>query len=213
MPEGRALKERFLQGKPYVLRVSNTWLGLEVNPGGLSLAEPLADMIVDSNAGDEITLALKGALRAWNRAFYLVELEASFLHLIYAIDALCEPGKLTGERHRLWIAAFASGADPQRFATLFGRFDQHYSVRNRIFHAGESFASLGLVGEEQCQFMLEMLGACIEVFLREGFADRQVAAQFAFDALVSPAIAPVIAATAVKLPFTADKAFIKHMQP
>lgn len=120
---------------------------------------------------------------------------------------------MTGERHRLWITAFASGADPQRFATLFGRFDQHYSVRNRIFHAGESFASLGLVGEEQCQFMLEMLGACIEVFLREGFADRQVAAQFAFDALVSPAIAPVIAATAVKLPFTADKAFIKHMQP
>lgn len=212
MPKGRAFKERFLQGKPYVLRVSNTWLGLEVDPDGLSSAEPLADMIVDNTTGDDITLALKGALRAWNRAFYLVELEASFLHLVYALDALCGPGKLTGERHRLWITAFASGGDPQRFATLLGHFDQHYRVRNKIVHEGKSFASLGLVGEEQCQFMLETLGTCIEVFLREGFADRQAAAQFAFDALDSPAIAPAIATTEVKLPLSTDKAFIKHMQ-
>lgn len=213
MPKGKAFKERFLQGKPYVLRVSNTWLGLEVDPGGLSSAEPLADMIVDSSAGDEIALALKGALRAWNRAFYLVDLEASFLHLVYALDELCKPGKLTGERHRLWITAYAAGADPHRFATVLSQFDQHYRVRNEIVHAGKSFARLGLVGEEQCQFMLETLGACIEVFLREGFSDRKAAAQFAFDVLDSPSVAPVIATTGTKLPLAADKAFIKHMQP
>src|SRR3546814_10565660 len=63
IPEDRALKARFLQGKPYVLRVSNNWLGLEVDGSGLSSAEPLADLIVDNSARDEITLALKAALR------------------------------------------------------------------------------------------------------------------------------------------------------
>lgn len=213
IPESRALKERFLQNKPYVLRVLNNWLGLEVDGGGLSLAEPLAAMIVDSTADDEITLALKAALRAWNRSFYLVELEASFLHLVYAIDALCEPGKLMGERHRLWITAFASPGDVQRFATQLDRFDQHYSIRNRIVHSGESFASLGLAGDEECQFMLETLGTCITTFLRCRFADRQAAAQFAFDTLGSTTISPVTATKDVRLPLTADKAFAKHLQP
>ena len=58
MPKGRAFKERFLQGKPYVLRVSNTWLGLEVYPGGLSSAELLAAMIVDSTAEDIVYSSL-----------------------------------------------------------------------------------------------------------------------------------------------------------
>src|SRR3546814_7480788 len=91
IPEDRALKARFLQGKPYVLRGSNNWLGLEVDGSGLSSAEPLADLIVDNSARDEITLATKAALRALNRAFYMVELETSFLHPVSAIAALCEP--------------------------------------------------------------------------------------------------------------------------
>lgn len=216
IPEGRAPKARYLQGKPYVLRVSNTWLGLEIDAGGLSWAEPLADMIVDNRAGDEITLALKAALRAFNRAFYLVELEASFLHLVYAIDALCEPGRLTGDRHRLWISAFGSSGDAARFATLLADFDRHYGVRNRIVHEGATFAGLGLVGEEQCQFMLGVLGACILTFVREGFATRRAAAAFAYNALTSPAITPhvtAMASTQFKLPLTADKDFTKHMQP
>lgn len=216
MPEGRAPKARFLQGKPYVLRVSNTWLGLEVDGGGLSWAEPLADMIVDNRAGDEITLALKAALRALNRAFYLVELEASFLHIVYAIDALCEPGKLTGDRHRLWISTFASGGDAARFAPLLADFNRHYDVRNSIVHRGATFPGLGLVGEEQCQFMLGVLGACILTFVREGFATRRAAAAFAFNALTLPAITPhvtAMASTQFKLPLTADKDFTKHMQP
>lgn len=216
IPEGRALKARFLQGKPYVLRVSNNWLGLEVDGGSLSWAEPLAGMIVDNQAGDEITLTLKAALRALNRAFYLVELEASFLHLVYAIDALCEPDKLRGDRHRLWISAFGSGGDAARFAALLAEFDRHYGVRNRIVHEGATFAGLGLVGEEQCQFMLGLLGGCILTFVREGFVTRRAAAEFAFDALTSPAITPYVtamASTHFKLPLNADKGFTEHMQP
>lgn len=216
IPEGRALKARYLQSKPYVLRVSNTWLGLEVDGRNLSFAEPLADMIVDSPTNDEITLALKAALRAFNRSFYLVELEASFLHLVYAIDALCEPGKLKGDRHRLWISAFGSGGNAARLATLLAEFNRHYSVRNLIVHEGATFAGLGLVGEDQCQFMLELLSACILTFVQEGFTTRGAAAAFAFDALSSLAITPhltAMASTQFKLPLTADKEFTKHMQP
>lgn len=216
MPEGRAVKARLLQGKPYVLRVSNNWLGLEVDHGGLSWAEPLANMIVDNKSGDEITLALKGALRAFNRAFYLVELEASFLHLIYAIDALCGPDRLRGDRHRLWISAFGSAGNPNRFAALLGDFDRHYAVRNRIVHEGATFAGLGLKGEDQCQFMLGLLGACIQTFVREGFATRREADEHAFGVLTSAAVTPhvtAMASTHFKLPLTADKGFREHMQP
>lgn len=216
MPQGRAVKDRLLQGKPYVLRVSNNWLGLEVDYSGLSWAEPLADMIVDNQSGDEITLALKAALRALNRAFYLVELEASFLHLVYAIDALCEPDRLRGDRHRLWISAFGSAGDPVRFAALLGDFDRHYGVRNRVVHEGATFAALGLKGEDQCQFMLGLLGACIQTFVREGFSTRREAAAHAFGVLTSAAVTPHVTAlgsTHFKLPLATDKAFREHMQP
>lgn len=214
IPKSRALKERLLLGKPYVLRVSNNWLGLEVDGGALGAgAEPLADL-VDSKADDEITLALKSALRAWNRAFYLVELEASFLHLVYAVDALCEPGSLKGDRHRLWITAFASAGDPVRFSALLDDFSSHYAVRNSIVHAGATFGSLGLMGEEHCQFMLSLLGSCITTYFFQAFADRRDAARFAFDALTSAAITPLVTAMGSKditAPLSADKVFAKHM--
>lgn len=216
MPDSPALKPRLLQGKPYVLRVSNNWLGLEVDQSGLSLAEPLADLIVDNTSGDEITLALKAALRALNRAFYLVELEASFLHLVYAIDALCEPDRLRGDRHRLWISAFGSGGNPARFAALLGDFDRHYGVRNRIVHEGATFAGLGLKGEDQCQFMLGLLGACIRTFVREGFSTRREAADYAFGVLMSAVVTPHVAALGsshFKMPLATDKGFREHMQP
>jgi len=216
MPEGPALKPRLLQGKPYVLRVSNNWLGLEVDQSGLSSVEPLADMIINNKSGDEITLALKAALRAFNRAFYLVELEASFLHLVYAIDALCEPDRLRGDRHRLWISAFGAGGNPARFVALLGDFDRHYGVRNRIVHEGATFAGLGLKGEDQCQFMLGLLGACIRTFVREGFSTRREAADHAFGVLASAAITPHVAALGsshFKMPLATDKGFREHMRP
>ncbi|WP_316206850.1 MULTISPECIES: hypothetical protein [unclassified Bradyrhizobium] len=215
IPEGDGLPPRFLQGKPYVLRVSNNWLGLELDKVGLRWADALAAMVVDDTSGNETKLALKAALRAFNRAFYLVELEASFLHLIYAIDALCDPGKLTGERHRLWIATFGSGGDETRFAGLLGDFDYHYRVRNRIVHEGETFASLGLIGEDQCQFMLRVLRSCILTFVREGFSTPRDAAQFAFDVLTSPGVTAHLTTVAwknLRLPLTADRGFAQHMQ-
>ncbi|MEQ9245475.1 MAG: hypothetical protein RLO21_05745, partial [Nitratireductor sp.] len=216
IPESRAVEARLIQGKPYVLRVSSTWLGLELDRGAITgLAEVLAD-VVDSDAGDAITLALKGALRAWNRSFYLVELEASFLQLVYAIDALCEPDKLRGDAHRIWIMAFASGGNAQRFDTLLTAFDTHYCVRNRIVHEGESFASLGVVGEEQCQFILDLLTSCIGTFLDRGFTSRREAAEFAYDMLTSAAVTPRLAAIRskhFKLPLADDKGFTQHMQP
>jgi hypothetical protein len=212
MPQTRAADPRLLQGKPYVLRVSNNWLGLQVDEA-LSGPNPLAD-IVDSTDTDEITLALKAALRAWNRSFYLVDLEASFLHLVYAIDALCAPGKLSGDRQRLWISAFATGRDAARFATLLDAFDAHYKLRNRIVHEGKTFAALGLAGEEQCQFMLGVLASCIRRFSTEGFASRADARDFAFKRLNEPALASVIDGMVdpnFTLPLAADKDFKKHM--
>lgn len=211
VPAGQALKPRTLTGKPYVLRVSNNWLGLEVEPGSLRMAHPLSDLIVDSGATDEITLALKGALRAWNRAFYLVELEASFLHLVYAIDALCDPGKLVGERQRLWVTAYVFNGDAGDFAARLIDFDQHYSVRNKLVHFGESFASLGLDGQAQCDFMLRTLGACIRTMMFEGFPNRQAAAQFAFGRLTSPALAAATQFGQFTGPVATDKAFVKRM--
>ena len=212
MPDSRALPDQLFQGKPYVLRVSNNWLGLQVDEA-LFGASPLAE-IVDSTDTGEITLALKAALRAWNRSFYLVELEASFLHLVYAVDALCAPGNLKGGHHRLWVSAFASGGDATRFASLLDAFYRHYELRNAIVHKGQTFAGLGLAGEEQCQFMLDLLGACIRVFLVEGFATRYAARDFAFARLNAPEIAPVLAAqpsARFTLPLTDDKEFKKHM--
>lgn len=212
MPQSPQLPDRLLQGKPYVLRVSNNWLGLQVEEG-LSGANPIAD-IVDSRDRDEITLALKAALRAWNRSFYLVELEASFLHLVYATDALCAPGDLKGDRQRLWISAFAAGEDAARFAAMLDAFDLHYKLRNQIVHEGQTFAGLSLAGEEQCQFMLGVLGSCIRRFVTEGFTSRDEAKDFAFNRLNKPPLAPVIAGLTnpkFSLPIATDKAFKKHM--
>lgn len=210
-PVGKTPKPRTLGGKPYVLRVMNNWLGLEVESGHLGMAQPLSDLVVDTVDADEITLALKGALRAWNRSFYLVDLEASFLHLVYAIDALCDPGRLVGDRQRLWVTAYASTGDAADFSVRLATFDQHYSVRNKIVHSGESFASLGLNGEEQCDFMLRTLGSCIRTIMFAGFSDRQGAAQFAFDRLTSPELAAVTRFGKVTGPVASDKAFLRHM--
>lgn len=215
MPNTRAVPARLIVGKPYVLRVSNNWLGLEADTAAVSGVAGQLATVVDSNASDPITLALKSALRAWNRSFYLVELEASFLHLVYAIDALCEPGDLRGERHRLWIGAFVCGGDAQRFGALLDKFDKHYSVRNKIVHGGEAFSSLGLFGEEQCQFMLQLLSLCINVFLQKGFKTRREAKEYAFRLLTSPAFSPIITAKnwqQLKLPLIINKEFKKHMQ-
>lgn len=40
-----------------MLRVSNTWLGVEVDTGSVGMAEPLADLVVDNTDETEITLA------------------------------------------------------------------------------------------------------------------------------------------------------------
>ncbi|MCY1646651.1 HEPN domain-containing protein [Caulobacter sp. SL161] len=215
IPETRAFEEWLLQGKPYVLRVANTWLGLEVDASVESSALALVDL-VDSADQDEMTLALKAALRAFNQALYIVELEAAFLHLVYALDALCEPGKLTGDRHRLWISAFASHGDAARFAQVLADFDRLYSVRNRIVHQGQTFASLGLVGEVECQAIHNLFGAVLNVFLRRRLATHRQAMIFAFGLLTSPAFQPALSALGPKqfnLPLAADKPFTKHMQP
>jgi hypothetical protein len=211
MPESKAFPDRLFLGKPYVLRVSNNWLGLQVDEV-LSGPNPMAE-IVDDRSGGEISLALKAALRAWNRSFYLVELEASFLHLVYAVDALCDPGSLKGDRHRVWISAFASAGVPARFDRLLGDFDRYYRLRNQVVHKGESFAGLGIAGEEACQFMLELLAACLRTFVVQGFGSRAEAKTFAFGLLEGPDLAASVATlgpTQFTLPLASDKEFSKH---
>ena len=210
-PEGPGSRARLLAGKPYVLRVSNTWLGLEVDAGFHAMGIALAEIITDNTDEDEVTLALKGALRAWNRSLYLVELEASFLHLIYAVDALCAPGQLKGTRHRLWITAYASRGSAEDFGERFDEFSRHYEIRNQIVHEGASFASLGLEGEAHCDFMLGILRACLMTFVREGFASFEEASQFAFARLVSADLSAITAAGKIAVPLTTDKPFARHM--
>lgn len=212
-PASPATPARLLAAKPYVLRVANTWLGLQVDAGALSPDDPMA-WLVDASAGDEITLALKAALRAWNRAFYLVDLEASFLHLVYALDGLCDPGRLTGPPHRLWICALASDGDPAQFERLLPAFDALYDLRNDLVHRGRTFASMGQAGEEACQFMLELLGASLVALLRRSFTTRRQVKDFAFATLTDPALAAAIATWGkVKTAPSQDKDLTRHVRP
>jgi len=216
MPEGDGFPDKFYFGKPYVLRVSNNWLGLEVDAGaGSGIATELASFVDDVRA-DEIALAIKSALRALNKAFYLIDFEAAFLHLVYAIDALCDPGKLKGERQRIWINAFASNGRDDRFAAVLPPYDHHYGLRNDLVHSGKTFASLGLKGEEACQFMLDILGSCIICFIRQEFTSRADADSFALRLLGTAPYEAVIRARGKaepSLPIATDKKFKKLRQP
>lgn len=128
--------------KPHVLRVVNNWIGLEVtwNKAEDDLIS-LAD-IIDGTTTNLLALEVKSALRTFGQAFYLIDPEASFLSMVYAIDALCDVEGLRGPHQRAWVAATASGGDAIKFNELLSKYDFLYSIRNEIVHSGQTFASL-----------------------------------------------------------------------
>jgi hypothetical protein len=97
--------------------------------------------------------------------------------------------------------------DPRKISFIALRDDQI---------AIETFSTLGLAGEEQCQFILRLLPLRIGAFLREGFATLREAMEYAFDLPTFAPFNPLIAAMAssqFKLPLTDDEGFKQHMQP
>ncbi len=149
-------KANIYSAKPSVLRVENNWLGLEVqfNPDDSDISA-LAD-IVDGVVTNQMAKEVKSALRTIGQAYYLIEPEASFLSLIYALDALCEVGNLRGPHQRVWVSAAANGK-VSRFGDLLSEYNSLYEIRNRIVHDGETFSSLETdahVANQQIQTIL-----------------------------------------------------------
>jgi hypothetical protein len=213
MPEDSGFKWQYVTAKPSVMRVTNNWLGLLVgSEASSSIAWPLAEF-VDGGRTDEIGVQIKAALRAFGRAFYLVDLEAAFLHILYAIDALCGPGRLVGKRQRIWICACACGGNGAQFQDLLLKYDASYIIRNSIVHKGKSFVELGQKGAEHAQFMQDVLGLAIRNIVSNGFETRQEIVGMILGRLQSPDIQVVVAAYAsseITLPIVNDRVF-KHV--
>jgi hypothetical protein len=215
MPEDTGLKWRHVSAKPSVIRVTNNWLALQVGSEASTGTAALLAKFVDGERTDEVGVQIKAALRALGKAFYLVDLEAAFLHIIYAIDALCGPGRLVGNRQRVWVCACASGGRAVRFQELLQKYDVSYHIRNSIVHRGKSFAELGEDGIEHAQFMREMLGSAIHDLVVTGVTKRRELVGMVLDRLSSPEMEAVVAArgaTEPKLPIVNDSVFRRVIQ-
>lgn len=159
--------------KAQVLRVENNWLGLEVS--GFDPDEEitaLAGMLDESNAS-AMAKEVKSALRAFGQAYYLVEPEASFLSLVYAIDALCEVGDLRGAHQRIWVCASASIGKPTRFTKFLTEYERLYAIRNRLVHDGETLSSLGEDPRAVNQGIELILASVISTIVESGCISRQ----------------------------------------
>jgi hypothetical protein len=148
MPEHPALQSDIYQNVTDVFTVHNNWLGLEVESFVPSDTDQLAAKIImgrDERANQGV---IRHALRSLGTSLYLVVPEASFLQLIYALDAVAAV-EARGDRHRRYIAALTCNWDPQdvlasreHFQKRLAEFCDLYSIRNRIVHSGATFASL-----------------------------------------------------------------------
>ena len=199
------------------MRVSNNWLGLEVGSEASNDITAALAAFVDGQRTDEIGLDIKAALRAFGKAFYLVDLEAAFLHLVYAVDALCRTGdlKLRAGHQRVWVCACASGANTTRFAELLKKFGSSYEVRNSLVHEGKSFVEMGENGSESAQFMQRMLGLTIDDLIRTGIKTHRKLVDTVLGRLRLPDFEEIMAAhfadegkaNGPKLPIDDDKVF------
>lgn len=165
-------KANLYGAKPQVLRVENNWLGLEVefNPDDEDISV-LAN-ILDGSVNSQMSKEVKSALRSIGQAYYLIEPEASFLSLVYAIDALCEVGDLRGPHQRVWVCAAAGNGNAKKFFELLKDYDSLYEIRNRIVHDGETFASLGKDARSANQKIETILGLVIIAIIRPGISLR-----------------------------------------
>ena len=157
--------------KPHVLRVENNWLGLEADIVSYEDVAALVD-VIDGKFDSDLADDLSAALRTIGQAYYFPDLEAAFLSMIYAIDAVAGVGRLRGTHQRLWVAAVASEGRVKRFTHLLSDFDNIYSVRNKLVHSGATFGTLEL-DQASLNSKAEMiLKSCIEDIYRGGYKTR-----------------------------------------
>lgn len=158
--------------KPHVLRVENNWLGLEVDSHQAQLGfDDIASLIDDAWPSDLLG-EVKSALRAYGQSFYLVDPEAAFLSMVYAVDAVAAVGKLTGPWQRVWVAAAAAPDNEQLFSNLLNQYDELYAARNRLVHGGERFSSLSINWREANQSISRILALTIAHLLRAAYGNR-----------------------------------------
>ncbi len=186
MPKVLAFPAKHITAKPTVLRVENNWLGLEV--GNEVNSKDIIELIslVDLVYLGEVADNLRAGLRALNNAFYLVDLEAAFLSIIYATDAVVNVGNRKGEQHRDWVCAAASWGNAHLWGQIRVEFSRLYTIRNGFVHKGESFSSLNEDAKKSCDFMLRVLALSIKNILTSGitnFSALDAAIEFHVSAL------------------------------
>lgn len=208
-------KPKLFGVKPSVLRVENNWLGLEVDSNQAQIGFEDIALLIDDTWPSDLLGEVKSALRAYGQSFYLVEPEASFLSMIYAIDALAAVGKLTGPRQRVWVAAAAAPKNERLFSDILNQYDDLYSARNRLVHGGERFASLSIEWRKANQSIGRILALIITHLIQEGYGSRAEYVGAMSRILRLPKYEVVIGEkypNKIKLPISSDEKFSQIIQ-
>ena len=160
---------------PY--QVTPNWLGLDIDTVGY-FSFMLAP-IVHSAVGNEMSLRVRGAVRASGQAFYILSPESRFLSLIFMLDGLCAPKKnWSGLTHHSYVAAVAANENAAQFDQWLRFFDKAYSnVRNKLVHEGASFIEICEDADQISNQLMLLLDACISTISHRSFlkiSDLQV---------------------------------------
>lgn len=174
MPEHDAFRPQLHLHIPDAFSVSNNWLGLEIDEFEPDSLDDMASKILMHRDERENQGVIRHAIRTIGTSFYLIVPEASFLQLIYALDAVSAVDK-SGAKHRLHIAALTCGWDEhdlagslERFQKQHQRFCDLYATRNEIVHNGGTFATLGRDGSKDTDSMTGFVWLCCETLLSRG---------------------------------------------
>lgn len=189
MPEHPALPPSIYRNVTGAFGVQNNWLGLEVESFIPSDTDQLAAKIIvgrDERANQGV---IRHALRSLGTSLYLVVPEASFLQLIYALDAVAAV-EVRGDKHRRYIAALTCNWDEQdlpasreHFQKRLAQFCDLYSIRNRIVHSGASFASLQRDWTSATGAAFFLVWACYERLLDHNLRSDEEVRQHAAEVL------------------------------
>lgn len=154
---------------PY--QVAPNWLGLDVD--GVSSFSSMLAPIVYASVGNEISLRIRGAVRAFGQAFYILTPESRFLSIIFALDGLCAPKKnWSALTHHSYIAAVAANGNAAQFDQWLRFFDKAYSnVRNKLVHSGSSFIELSVDATQISNQLILLLQACISTVFHCSFGN------------------------------------------
>lgn len=160
---------------PY--QVTPNWLGLDIDTVGYFSF--MFAPIVHSAIGDEMSLRVRGAVRASGQAFYILSPESRFLSLIFTLDGLCAPKRnWSGLTHHSYIAAVAANGNATQFDRWLRFFDKAYSnVRNKLVHEGASFIEICEDAAQLSNQLMLLLRACISTISHHSFvkiSDLQV---------------------------------------